>query len=102
MLLDAGYAGYPPLPSNLIKAYIEEKIKYSDAVTQNKQTTDYLFCTMTNFEAIHHGWYTEGDLVPSSSLDLEISRDLVEPLNPTAKDFHMIATIDQCTSTKAR
>ena len=41
-------------------------------------------------------------MVPSAYLDVEISRDQVDLLNPTPRDVQLGAILDQCTGRKAK
>ena len=59
-----------------------------------------LFRHMTNFVAAHHGWRTGGNLIPSTYLQLEVSTDQVELINPSLRDVQVGAIIDQYTDKK--
>ena len=41
---------------------------------------------MTNFVASNHGWHKEGDIIILAYLDVELTKDQVELLNPTPLD----------------
>ena len=57
---------------------------------------------MTNCVASNHEWHKEGDMVPSEYLDVELTKDQVELLDPTPHDVQLGAILDQCTGRKAK
>ena len=56
---------------------------------------------MTNFVASNHGFNTGGKLCPSPYLDVEVTDEQKELLNPTSRDVQMGAILDQCVGKKA-
>lgn len=93
-MLDQDYAGFAFAPSAVMQQYVQNK-KDRDVAT----TT--LFCHMTNFVAANHGWHHGCDLVPSNYLDIAISPDQVNLLNPTPRDIQIGAILDQCAGVNA-
>jgi hypothetical protein len=55
-----------------------------------------LYLHITNFVARHHGWHIGGDLVPSTKLQVDFTKDQRKLLNPTPRDIQMGAIMDQC------
>ena len=78
-----------------------KNIKTSWPKARDRGNAAELFKRMTNFVAAHFGWHTGGDLVPTAHLDVEISKDQVDMLNPTPRDVQIGAIIDQCSGKKA-
>ena len=113
--LHADYAGFLFAPSNLMKDYIDDRAEHPDpglfgplnlgetswVPGRSRDISAALYRHMTNFVAMHRGWHTGGDLIPSAHLQVEISKDQVDLLNPTPRDVQMAAIIDQCCGKKA-
>ena len=107
-MLDQDYHGFSFAPAHLLEPYKEDKEKKGSGSARLYESeksmglTAKLFVHMTNFVACNHGWHTGADLVPSSHLDVAITRDQVDLLNPTPRDVQIGAIIDQCTGRKAK
>ena len=93
-LLDMDYAGFAFAPSKLMTPY---RANRSDVDASSK-----LFRHMTNFVARNHGYHSGAPLLPSPHLDIEVSSDQVNLLNPTPRDVQIGAIIDQCTGEAAK
>ena len=113
--LDKNYSAFSLAPTHLMNKYMSDKADHpndddyvfvdvigSEVVMsswpegRSRDSAGDLFCHMTNFVAATHGWHTGGDLVPSSHLDIAISSEQVDLLNPTPRDIQIGAIIDQC------
>lgn len=105
--LDIDYSGFSFAPKDLLQPFKEGKNKYPMEDGQgwpdgrSREIAANLFRHMTNFVAQNHGWNERGDLVPSSYLDVHVSEDQRDLLNPTPRDIQMAAIIDQCSGRKA-
>ncbi len=57
---------------------------------------------MMKLVACNHGFHSGTPLVPSPYLDVAISSDQMELLNPTIQDVQTGSIIDQCTGAAAK
>lgn len=116
-ILDKHFSGFAFAPNHLLTPYIENRL--------NRANAGKLFCYMTNFVASNSqfvkgderlyqssyidyfgrvkifGTTNQGQLYPSSFLDVVFSDEQQELLNPTCRDVQMGAIIDQCIGIKA-
>jgi hypothetical protein len=99
LALDNDYAGFSFMPRDLSDQYVVE-MRVNAKSEEGKDVAAKLFQHVTNFVAIHHGWHTGGDLVPSLHLQIEIKPDQIALLNPTSRDVQMAAILDQCIEKK--
>ena len=102
-MLDRDYHGFSFAPRHLMEPYMSS-IENHGAKWVGKdgeKITGKLFCHMCNFVASNYGWHTGSNLVPSPSLDVEITKDQVDLLNPTPRDVQLGAILDQCSGKKA-
>jgi len=120
--LDKDYSAFSLTPTHLMEKYMSDKADHpndDDYVFVNviginevvmsswpegrsRSIAGELFCHMTNFVAATHGWHTGGNLVPSTHLDIAISNEQVDLLNPTPHDIQIGAIIDQCVGRYAK
>jgi len=114
LALDVDYSCFTFAPSHLMEPYVSDKKKHPPIVGplpkgvsrlwNKKRSVDIaavVFRHMTNFVAMHHGWHTGSDLVPSAHLQVEVTKEQVDMLNPTPRDIQMAAIVDQCSGKKA-
>ena len=116
-MLDKRFSGFTFAPNHLLTPYMENRL--------NRANAGKLFCCMTNFVASNSqfvkgddrlyqssymdyfgrvnnfGTTNQGQLYPSSFLDVAFSDEQQELLNPTCRDVQMGSIIDQCIGTKA-
>ena len=121
--LDADYSCFAFAPNDLINPFLEDKKKHPRQLvpligplldgaerhdvslgwphSRSRAIAGKLFRHMTNFVAMHHGWNVGGDLAPSAHLNVEVSKDQIDLLNPTPRDVQMASIIDQCSGKMA-
>ena len=121
LLLDTDYHAFSFAPKQQLDEYTADKAAHTicddyvfvDIINgkpvqsswpegRSREVASNLFCSMTNFVAANHGWKSEGALVPSAHLDVDISADQQRMLNPTLRDVQVGAVIDQCAGDKAK
>ena len=100
-MLDDDYQGFSFAPKAPLDAFLEDKALHPEKGKRSREIAGRLFCRMSNFVACNHGWHKGGQLVPSTYLQVEISDDQIDLLNPTARDVQVGAILDQCTGRKA-
>lgn len=113
-LLDSDFSGFSFAPKHLLDPYVKDKEPYGPHFVgplphgieryprqNSRQLAADLFNNMTNFVASTHGWHTGTDLVPSPYLQVRITDDQVDLLNPTPRDVQIGAILDQCVGKKA-
>ena len=100
--LDCDFVGFSFAQKELLDDYISTKREHGSSAGKTKEVAGKLFCHMTNFVAMNHGWHKGGNMVPSAYLDASITNDQVDLLNPTPRDVQMAAILDQCSGKKAR
>ena len=118
-MLDEDYAVFAFAPKKLLASFQEDNdkcpkeqgplnhgVSYDQGVTyvgltsmgwppkRSRVIAGKLFVHMTNCVASNHEWHKEGDMVPSEYLDVELTKDQVEPLNPTPRDVQLGAILD--------
>ena len=101
LTLDCDFTGFAFFPSDMMKEYMEDKEDHPLPEKRDRNIAAKIFRHMSNFVAMKHGWHTGGVLVPSSHLQVEVSREQIDLLNPTPRDVQMAAIIDQCSGKKA-
>ena len=113
-MLDEDYAGSVFAPKKLLTSFQEDKencrkeqgplnhgVSYDQGVTYMRLTSmgwppkrsrvisGKLFVHMKKIVASNHGWHKGSDIVPSAYLDVEMSPDQVDLLNPTPRDVQL-------------
>ena len=110
-MIDRDFDGFSLAPKKLMDQYVKDRerdSKLNDDERQKKwpmgssrELAASLFNHMTNCIAARHGWHTGGYLIPSPYLNCEVSSDQRDLLNPTHRDVHLGAILDQCTGRQA-
>jgi hypothetical protein len=88
------FDGFSWKPKALVEDY------RSDRSSLEKQTK--FFTHICNHVAGTHGWKQRANLAPSAFLDVEMSFDQSELLNPHPRDIFMGAIMDQTVGTRAK
>jgi hypothetical protein len=100
-MLDKDFGGFAFAPEHLMAPYKAEK-EANPPEKRSKVIAAKLFRHMTNFVASNHGWHKGTNLVPSNYLDVEITQDQIDLLNPTPRDVQVGAIVDQCAGESAK